>query len=141
MVFTTAAEREEFFRRCGEVHDFVEFGDAMEHVRSSNLGIWGSEDGLRQDAARIVAFELRRLEGPEVELHDVDPIKRTEAFSSAFRQARAPNKEAITKGMRELGVAKGNDALAKCQVFGDSAPGREYVGRGLAKAVLKEMSS
>ena len=145
MLFTTAADREEFFRRCEEFPDAVDFGAAMEHVRSTNLGIWGDEDALRRDAARIVALEVRRLEVGRLHhegerLLDAKIIMWTEAFQSAFRQARAPNQEEITDLAHSIGVRAGNEALANCEVFGEPTPGRQYHGRGLAKAIRRELS-
>ncbi|MCH8003822.1 MAG: hypothetical protein IH934_04265 [Nanoarchaeota archaeon] len=105
MVFHDEYQQEEFFRRAEQDPSTVPYWAAVSHAKGTNLGIWGDDDGLYDDCAKIMEAELKRAE-TEHGLHfsiTKDEIKRSEAFHEAYGFFRKPKEDSIHNLVRSLG--------------------------------------
>ncbi len=110
-LFTTEQERQEYFLRLESDSCSVEFGAAMEHAISTNLGAWGSEEELKRDCAEIMKAEVIKFSqqdrwslfsfGNEPTIHQV---MTDSAFSVWFDHARLPNQADAHNLVRSLGA-------------------------------------
>jgi hypothetical protein len=104
LAFSNENERDQFFDRCAKGVQ-VRPGTALSHVLACHLGLWGDEQALKDDAARIMNFELaswadangeKRLNIPD------ELIMRSPSFRNGFDDCRAPNRHAMNKLSAEL---------------------------------------
>ena len=132
MLFMTRTDRERFFNNC-KLGSYPNYGDAMYHVRCTNLGVWGDEDALARDAAQVMEYEIRRFEqenGMPKKRLDADEISRTLSFMAAFEAARGGNRTQIEGLLRAHGV----DGKMSSREIG--AP--VLSGRDLARVIRSE---
>ena len=108
MQFHTADERERYFARAAKDAAFVPFGAAYSHAASVNLGVWGSEDLLRGDCARLMAFEVaNHATVKKLELTGAinpEDVLKTDAFNRMFAQARSVPDARLENTLSCLGV-------------------------------------
>lgn len=113
MAFHNQHDRDAFFAAADADPSRVRFGTALEHARATNVGVWGREDLLREDCARIMKYELlnyirRRKLPATLEQVPVEVIGDTLAFCDAFSAARAPLEAALHNLVRSLGGNAGH---------------------------------
>lgn len=92
MLFGDSASRKRYFEDLQLGRRQVNYGDALAHARSTNLGIWGDRNGLEYDCAAVMAHEVRRYHresgNPGRFTCDAQDVCNTEPWRHAFRLAR-----------------------------------------------------
>lgn len=108
MLFTTPEDRVELFRSLDRDPTGIPFGSAMEHARTTDLGVWGNESALRQDCARLMYYEIRRelltTHRPELADINVEDILRSSVFAFAYEEARRPPNTHLHVALVEYGM-------------------------------------
>jgi len=104
MAFNTEEGREAFFARCEMDPRYADYWTALSHARSTNLGIWGSDERLYEDCTRIMAYELKRTQmelGIRADVTTED-VRRSHLFREAYRIMRYPKEAAMHNFVRAL---------------------------------------
>lgn len=105
-MFESAEGRESFFRRVKLDPTSISYGAALSHAKGVNIGIWGRDDLLYKDCAKIMAAEFRRI---EVE-YDIklgiteEELRNSQEFRKAYEMSRAPKQAATHNLVRSLGT-------------------------------------
>jgi hypothetical protein len=117
MQFHDSESRERYLAVCDERPQQIPYGAAMEHARTTNLGIWGNREALFRDCAEIMAAEIRRFFGEHSGTEHVRVTRKavasTAAFRAAFNSARNEPEERVNSLLTEAGMLAGNSALVR----------------------------
>jgi hypothetical protein len=70
MLFHTPEDRAEFFTIARQNPRYVHPGSAMDHARSTHLGLWGNSDALARDCATVMVFEVFNVLTRDARFHD-----------------------------------------------------------------------
>lgn len=109
MVFDNEASRDAYFERVEGDLFAVEYGDALRHASTTDLGFWGSEDDLFDDCSRIMLAEVNKFACRErCQIRD---IQLSAMWRVLYHSARAKPRRAIAAVYEKLGQANDNKAL------------------------------
>ena len=107
-LFSDKTSRDQYFKRIEEDPQSVQYGDCVLHVLSTNLGVWGSEELLFEDCARILQAEILKKLSLAVDCQFEEPtihtILHSYRFKVAMALARRPNRADMHNVVRSLGT-------------------------------------
>jgi hypothetical protein len=139
MMFGDAAARSRFFE-AGEQGDLkVPPGRWVEHASSTDLGIWGREEDLIQDCARIAALEVRGIYGADTH-PPAEAVAATHAFREAYRVARATAELRLAGALRLSGLPEDHPLVTA--LAPSAIPSSEQVsGEDVAVNIAAELAA
>jgi hypothetical protein len=139
-LFNDNDARADFFRKAEVGMMIVTPGSWIAHAKAAELGIWGNEDELIKDCARIAALELKAVYGGSVEPSAI-AVASTSAFNTAFRQARGVDCTRILGAVRCLGLTDSHPLIIGLQAEAQCAGGPPANGEDVATAIAAELSA
>jgi hypothetical protein len=115
MQFQNEDQRDEFFSLCNHDPRRVSYGSAIEHARTTNLGIFGSDADLKRDCAQIMMYEVKKWcieQGHGNPPFIIEDVLYNEAFDEAYQSARAGPRTDVSSALLAQAELVGNKDLA-----------------------------
>ena len=116
MLFQDQEARDRYFERLSHGTQAVNYGDALGHARSCNLGLFGDSHALERDCAKVMVFELEKYHrelGEDAPFgYDHHDVISCASWSRAFRLARLePDNRIENLCTEEFDSCKGREIL------------------------------
>ena len=109
MVFDTEDTRDAYFLRVERDIYAVEYGSALAHASTVNLGFFGEEPDLFNDCSRIMLAEITKFACRR--FCRLEDVHRCMVWHVLYNSARAEPRREMSIVYQELGEVKGNPAL------------------------------